>query len=66
MKRLFITSLVAASDVALAYPLGIKKTRHVYVFLVEKMQESNGNTPLGELSDYVTTNVKQASYDVHG
>ncbi len=34
-------------------------------YLLKKLQESKGNVTLGELGDYITTNVKRTSFDVN-
>ncbi|MBR3827917.1 MAG: caspase family protein, partial [Bacteroidales bacterium] len=34
-------------------------------YLLKKLKESKGNVTLGELGDYITTNVKRTSFDVN-
>ena len=51
----------AAQGDETAYPYREKGHGMFTYFLLKKLQESKGNTTLGELGDYVTTQVKQQS-----
>lgn len=51
----------AASDDETAYPYTEHRHGLFTYFLLKKLQESKGNTTLGDLSKYITDNVKQRS-----
>ena len=53
--------LSAASGDETAYPYREKGHGMFTYFLLKKLQETKGAVTLGELSDYVTTNVKRQS-----
>ncbi len=49
-----------------AYPLEEEGHGLFTYYLLKKLQQSRGNTTLGELSDYITDNVKKKSIVVNG
>lgn len=51
----------AAQGDQTAYPYTEKQHGLMTYFLLKKLQESKGEATLGELSDYITTNVKRVS-----
>ena len=51
----------AASGVETAYPYKDKGHGMFTYFLLKKLQDTRGAVTLGELSDYITTNVKRQS-----
>ena len=51
----------AASGAETAYPYKEKGHGMFTYFLLKKLQETKGVVTLGELSDYITTNVKRQS-----
>lgn len=55
----------AATGAETAYPYGEKGHGMFTYFLLKKLQESTGNCTLGELSEYITTNVKRQSVVVN-
>lgn len=55
----------AATGQETAYPYQDKKHGMFTYFLLKKLKETNGDATLGELSDYVITNVKQQSIVVN-
>ena len=55
----------AASDDETAYPYKTKGHGLFTYFLLKKLQESKGHATLGEISDYVKTNVAQQSIRIN-
>ncbi len=55
----------AASDEETAFPYKEKGHGLFTYFLLKKLKESKGNVELGELADYIKTNVKQQSVVVN-
>lgn len=51
----------AAQEDETAWPYNEKQNGLFTYFLLKKIKESNGDVPLGELGDYVTTEVKKQS-----
>lgn len=63
-KNLVVFS--AAQGDETAYPYAEKQHGLMTYFLLKKLQESNGKATLGELSDYITTNVKKIAIVENG
>lgn len=59
MGNLVVVSAAQADQTA--YPYTEKQHGLMTYFLLKKLQESKGKATLGELSDYITTNVKRVS-----
>lgn len=59
MGNLIVVS--AAQGDQTAYPYSEKQHGLMTYFLLKKLQESKGEVALGELTDYITTNVKRVS-----
>jgi hypothetical protein len=55
----------AATNDETAYPYREKGHGMFTYFLLKKLQESKGNVTLGELGDYIATNVKRQSIVVN-
>jgi len=55
----------AAQGDETAYPFKEQKHGMFTYYLLKKLQESKGNVSLGELGDYITTQVKQQSVVVN-
>ena len=58
--------LTAAQGDETAYPYKEKGHGLFTYFLLKKLQESKGNTTLGELADYITTEVGKTSIVING
>jgi hypothetical protein len=58
--------LSAAQGKETAYPYREKEHGMFTYFLLKKLQETKGNATLGEISNYVITNVEQKSIVVNG
>lgn len=56
----------AAQGDQTAYPYKAKEHGLMTYYLLKKLQETNGDAKLGELSDYITTNVKRTSLVENG
>ncbi|MDE7335729.1 MAG: caspase family protein, partial [Muribaculaceae bacterium] len=56
----------AAQGDQTAYPYKSKEHGLMTYFLLKKLQETSGNVKLGELSDYITTQVKRTSLVENG
>lgn len=61
-----IVVLSATSDEEAAYSYKTKQHGMFSYFLLKKLQETKGKTTLGELTDYVTKQVRQQSIVVNG
>ena len=59
MGNLVVVS--AAQGDQTAYPYSEKQHGLMTYFLLKKLQETKGEATLGELSDYIITNVKRVS-----
>lgn len=60
-----VVVFTSASGAETAHQYKEKQHGMFTYFLLKKLQESNGNTTLGELSDYVTRQVKKTSFNVN-
>ena len=58
--------LSAAQGDQTAYPYNEKEHGMMTYYLLKKLQETGGNATLGELSDYITTEVKRTSLIENG
>jgi hypothetical protein len=58
--------LSAAQGDETAYPYKEKGHGLFTYFLLKKLQESKGNTTLGELADYITSEVGKTSIVING
>lgn len=56
----------AAQGDQTAYPYVAKEHGLMTYFLLKKLQETSGDVKLGELSDYITSNVKKISLVENG
>lgn len=56
----------ASSGTEPVFPYDSQKHGMFTYFLLKKLQESKGNVSLGELSDYISSNVKRTSFDING
>ena len=60
-----VVVFTSASGAETAHQYKEKQHGMFTYFLLKKLQESKGNTTLGELSDYVTRQVKKTSFNVN-
>lgn len=61
-----VVVFTSATGVETAHEYKAKRHGMFTYFLLKKLQESKGDVTLGELAEYITTNVKRSSFDENG